>query len=234
MNKILMIDDDQTLCRSLTYYLAQYDLQLITANTPTEGLLVLTQEQPNLLLLDVMMPEMDGFALCKKVRETHTLPIIMLTARGHLNDRVQGLELGADDYMAKPFEPRELVARIQVLLRRLASGLDKTPKDNLHNTLAFDGLVLHLDQHIAEVDGIDVKLTGMEFELLAVLATRVGKVLNRDQVISEIKGVEVELFSRSVDILLSRLRQKLNDDPKKPRFIKTLRNVGYTFVAKSI
>ncbi|QBY04193.1 response regulator transcription factor [Thalassotalea sp. HSM 43] len=234
MPKILMIDDDLALCHSLAAYCSQFDLELIYANTPSDGLLKLQSESPQLLLLDVMMPEMDGFTLCKKIRLNHSLPIIMLTARGQLNDKITGLELGADDYVAKPFEPRELVARIQVLLRRLDESKQSNEHADAPKVLMFDGITLHPEQCRIEVDGNEIKLTGMEFSLLNMLASNTGKVFSRDQVISELKGIDVELYSRSVDILLSRLRQKLNDDPQQPRFIKTLRNVGYTFVAKKL
>ena len=234
MIRILMIDDDLGLCESLYTYFSQFNIELIYANTPSDGLLKLKELSPKLLLLDVMMPEIDGFTLCKEIRLNYSLPIIMLTARGQLNDKITGLELGADDYMAKPFEPRELVARIQVLLRRLDESQHSNGKANVPKTLKFEGMKLYPEQCRLEVDGNEIKLTGMEFSLLNVLAANIGKVFNRDQVISELKGIEVELYSRSVDILLSRLRQKLNDDPRKPRFIKTLRNVGYTFVAKKL
>lgn len=234
MTKILMIDDDADLCESLAAYCSQFELELVYANTPSDGLLKLKNLSPKLLLLDVMMPEMDGFTLCKEVRMHYSLPIIMLTARGQLNDKIAGLELGADDYMAKPFEPRELIARIQVLLRRLDETKQSKENSEASRTLIFEGMTLYPEQCRLEVDGIEIKLTGMEFNLLHVLAANIGKVFNRDQVISELKGIEVELYSRSVDILLSRLRQKLNDEPQNPRFIKTLRNVGYTFVAKKL
>lgn len=234
MAKILMIDDDRSLCESLAAYFSQFDLTLVYANTPSKGLLALESSSPQLLLLDVMMPEMDGFALCKQIRLNYSLPIIMLTARGQLNDKITGLDLGADDYMAKPFEPRELVARVQVLLRRLDESKQSSQENGAPEKLMFEGITLYPKHHRLEVDGQDVKLTGMEFSLLNVLASNTGKVFNRDQVITELKGVEVELYSRSVDILLSRLRHKLNDDPQAPRFIKTLRNVGYTFVAKKL
>lgn len=234
MPTILMIDDDRSLCESLTAYFSQFNLSLIYANTPSEGILHVEACSPDLLLLDVMMPETDGFSLCKKIRLNHTFPIIMLTARGQLNDKITGLELGADDYMAKPFEPRELIARVQVLLRRHRESQQTNKENTVPEKVMFEGMTLYPKQHRLEVDGNEVKLTGMEFSLLNVLATNTGKVFNRDQVISALKGVEVELYSRSVDILLSRLRQKLNDDPQAPRFIKTLRNVGYTFVAKKL
>lgn len=232
MTTILIIDDDPSLCDRLAQYFRKFDLELLQANTPSDGLLLLDKHSPELLLLDVMMPEMDGFTLCKKIRRRHALPIIMLTARGQLNDKVHGLEIGADDYLAKPFEPRELVARVQVLLRRISPSGEAEESSSKSDQLAFDGMTIDLQQQRVEVDGKEVKLTGMEFMLLAVLSSNIGKVYNRDKVISALKGIEVELYTRSVDILLSRLRQKLHDDPQNPRFIKTLRNVGYTFIAK--
>tara|TARA_R100001594_G_C4006185_1_gene255928 strand:+ start:425 stop:1129 length:705 start_codon:yes stop_codon:yes gene_type:complete len=232
MTTILIIDDDLSLCDRLAQYFRKFDLELLQANTPSDGLLLLDKHSPELLLLDVMMPEMDGFTLCKKIRRRHALPIIMLTARGQLNDKVYGLEIGADDYLAKPFEPRELVARVQVLLRRISPSGEAEEFSSKPDQLAFDGMTIDLQQQRVEVDGKEVKLTGMEFMLLAVLSSNIGKVYNRDKVMSALKGIEVELYSRSVDVLLSRLRQKLHDDPQNPRFIKTLRNVGYTFIAK--
>ena len=224
--QVLIIDDDQTLCSRLEQYFALYDIQLLTAHTPSDGIGLLTKEQPALLLLDVMLPETDGFTLCREIRAQHTLPIIMLTARGELTDKVLGLEIGADDYLAKPFEPRELVARIQVLLRRHAA------KEIEPDIWQFEHLVIHPQHHKVVLDGQEIKLTGMEFNLLKLLAQNPGKVFNRDELLNELKGIEADVFSRSIDILMSRLRQKLGDNPKQVRFIKTLRNIGYTFVGK--
>jgi two-component system phosphate regulon response regulator OmpR len=157
------------------------------------------------------------------IRQTSNIPIIMLTARGEVTDKVVGLELGADDYLAKPFEPRELVARIQSVLRRA-----KQPIDN--QTLTFERLVIDLDKRIALLDGNPVDLTTNEFTVLALLARNAGKVLNRDQILQELRGMDCDAFNRSVDIAVSRLRQKLNDDPKSPDFIKTVWGTGYIFV----
>lgn len=223
---VLIIDDDQTLCARLERYFAQFDIKLVAAHTPSDGLAMLVAEQPALLLLDVMLPETDGFTLCKTIRREHELPIIMLTARGELTDKVLGLEIGADDYLAKPFEPRELVARIQVLLRRNTTS---EPKKDIWN---FDHLIIHPQHHKVVLDEQEIKLTGMEFRLLVLLAASPGKVFNRDELLNELKGIDADVYSRSIDILMSRLRQKLGDNPQQVRFIKTLRNVGYTFVAK--
>jgi len=226
MAKVLIIDDDQILCERLVNYFNQFDIELIVANTPSQGLEKLDLERPQVLLLDVMLPETDGFTLCRAIRAKSPIPIIMLTARGELNDKIFGLELGADDYLAKPFEPRELIARIQVILRRNIAST--ASEDELH----FEHLSIFAKSHQVLLDDKELKLTGMEFSLLMLLAKSPGEVFNRDQLLSELKGVDTEIYSRSIDILMSRLRQKLGDNPKQVRFIKTLRNVGYTFIAR--
>jgi DNA-binding response OmpR family regulator len=175
------------------------------------------------VILDIMLPEMDGFEVCRAIRQTSKIPIIMLTARGEVTDKVVGLELGADDYLAKPFEPRELVARIQSVLRRA-----KQPGDN--QTLTFERLIIDLDKRVALLDGNPVDLTTNEFTALALLARNAGKVLNRDQILQELRGMDCDAFNRSVDIAVSRLRQKLNDDPRSPEFIKTVWGTGYVFI----
>ncbi|WMN61757.1 response regulator transcription factor (plasmid) [Pseudoalteromonas xiamenensis] len=223
---VLIIDDDEALCARLEAYFSMYSLTLWSAHCAAFGLTLLETQKPDVLLLDVMMPDTDGFTLCKQIRMTSNVPIIMLTARGELSDKVLGLELGADDYLAKPFEPRELVARIQVLMRRHSVSIDT------HQDLTFGELQILVASHQAKLDGQDVQLTGMEFKLLHLLATHPGEVFNRDQLLNELKGIDSDIYSRSIDILMSRLRQKLQDDPKHVKYIKTLRNVGYTFIAK--
>ena len=225
---ILIVDDDTTLCRRLGDYLSQYGLALVAAHTPSDGIKKLASFAPDLVLLDVMLPETDGFTLCKQIRANHSLPIIMLTARGELTDKVLGLEIGADDYLAKPFEPRELVARIQVLLRR------NRKRESTSNVWRFADLEIYPQQHTAILDGKTIKLTGMEFKLLSLFASQPGRVFNRDELLNALKGIDSDVYSRSIDILMSRLRQKLGDNPQQVRFIKTLRNVGYTFVAKPL
>ena len=224
--KVLIIDDDQTICERLKTYFTQYDITLIVANTPSEGLKLLSTESPSLILLDVMLPEIDGFSLCKQIRSNHEVPIIMLTARGELTDKVLGLEIGADDYLAKPFEPRELVARIQVLLRR------KVTTNVEQEVWSFEHLDIFPQHHKVILDGEEIKLTGMEFNLLKLMAANPGRVFNRDELLNELKGIDADVYSRSIDILMSRVRQKLGDNPQQVRFIKTLRGLGYTFVGK--
>ena len=220
---ILIIDDDAKLNQLLKDFLKDFGYAVITATRPTKGLKKLQQESPDLVILDIMLPEMDGFEVCRAIRQTSKIPIIMLTARGEVTDKVVGLELGADDYLAKPFEPRELVARIQSVLRRSQQISD-------HQTLTFDRLTIDLDKRLALLDGNPVDLTTNEFTALALLARNAGKVLNRDQILQELRGMDCDAFNRSVDIAVSRLRQKLKDNPKSPEFVKTVWGSGYIFI----
>jgi DNA-binding response OmpR family regulator len=221
---ILIIDDDAKLNQLLKDFLKNFGFDVVTATHPTQGLKKLKQALPDLVILDIMLPEMDGFEVCKTVRQTSNVPIIMLTARGEVTDKVVGLELGADDYLAKPFEPRELVARIQSVLRR-TRPLSVTPN------LSFNRLIIDLDKRTVLLDESPVDLTTNEFAALALLAENAGKVLNRDQILQELRGIDCDAFNRSVDITMSRLRQKLKDDPRSPEFIKTVWGIGYVFVA---
>lgn len=220
---ILIIDDDEKLNRLLTDFLGEFGFKTLTATHPEEGLKKLNQKSPDLVILDVMLPGMDGFEVCKTIRQYSLVPIIMLTARGELMDRVVGLELGADDYLAKPFEPRELVARIHSILRR-AKKIDRTRPQS------FDRLEIDFTRHIVKLDGNSVDLTTNEFAALALLSGNPGKVFNRDEILQELRGIDCDAFNRSVDITMSRLRQKLNDDPKSPAFIKTVWGTGYVFI----
>lgn len=229
MTKLLMIDDDENLTESLAAFFKQHHVELIYANDPLIGLEKIKSESPQLLLLDVMMPKVDGFTLCKQIRETHDLPILMLTARGRLEDKVRGFEIGVDDYLPKPFEPLELLMRVNALLRR--SDNRQAPATSETQCVQFNGIDIYPAQQGVTVDGEAVKLSGMEFHLLHTLATNPGKIFNREQITGVLKGVELDLEGRAVDILLSRLRQKLNDNPAAPRFIKTIRGIGYTFIA---
>ncbi len=220
---ILIIDDDAKLNQLLKDFLTDFGFEVMTATRPSTGLKKLKQISPDLVILDIMLPEMDGFEVCKTVRQISNVPIIMLTARGEVTDRVVGLELGADDYLAKPFEPRELVARIQSVLRR-------TRPTGAAQNLTFNRLTIDLDKRSALLDDHPVDLTTNEFAALALLARNAGRVLNRDQILQELRGIDCDAFNRSVDIAISRLRQKLNDDPRSPEFIKTVWGTGYIFI----
>ncbi len=222
---ILIIDDDEKLNRLLTDFLGEFGFITLTATHPEDGLKKLNQKSPDLVILDVMLPGMDGFEVCKTIRQQSLVPIIMLTARGELSDKVVGLELGADDYLPKPFEPRELVARIHSVLRR-TQKVDKTRPQS------FDRLHIDFSRHIVKLDGDIVDLTTNEFAALALLAGKPGKVFNRDEILQELRGIDCDAFNRSVDITMSRLRQKLNDDAKSPVFIKTVWGTGYVFIGE--
>jgi len=188
----------------------------------------LRQEEPDLVILDVMLPEQDGFEVCRTIRKTSVVPIIMLTARGEVTDRIVGLEIGADDYLPKPFEPRELVARIQNVLRR---AVPRQPEgDELH----YKDLTINVERRTVELEGQPLELTTMEYQLLTLFARHPGRTFSRDEILNELRGIDAQIFSRSVDILVSRLRQKLNDTAKPPRFIKTVWGTGYTFVGEEV
>lgn len=220
MPNILLIDDDERLAELLERYFERFEFRLISATHPEKGLALLTDNGIDLVILDVMLPGMDGFEVCKTIRKKSDIPIIMLTARGDVMDRVVGLELGADDYLPKPFEPRELVARINSILKR-------TPA-NHGGIMRFDGLTVDTERMEVMLDDRPVNLSSTEYRLLELLAHEAGKTFSRDEILNQLKGIEVEIFSRSVDILVSRLRQKL----KPHEFIKTIRGSGYCFTGK--
>jgi two-component system OmpR family response regulator len=217
MPRILLIDDDEHLAAPLAAYFARFDFVLDSALRPGEGLAKLRAGAYDAAILDVMLPEMDGFALCREIRKESDIPVVMLTARGDVMDRVVGLELGADDYLPKPFEPRELVARLQTILRRQRA----VPPAGQRRV--FQGLVIDMGTREVQRLGEKVELTGTEFELLALLAADPGKVFSRDDILNRLRGHEVDLYTRAVDIVVSRLRKKL--EPLD--CIKTLRNAGY-------
>jgi DNA-binding response OmpR family regulator len=224
MTKLLLIDDDRKHSELLQAYFKRFGINLSCAYDAVEGFKKLGREEPDLLLLDIMLPGKDGFEICREVRKTNNIPIIMLTARGDVIDRVSGLELGADDYIGKPFEPRELVARVQAILRRTESV------GSTIGALRFEGLEIDAEVRSVTVDGSLVDLTSMEFELLLILAKRHGRKLSRDDILSELRGIDAAILTRSVDIMISRLRQKLGDSVKPARFIQTVWGRGYSFV----
>ena len=241
MPRILLIDDDEHLGPPLAAYLARSGFQMQQALRPGIGLAMLGADAKpgnpfDLAILDVMLPEMDGFELCRTIRrlpgEAGRLPIIMLTARGDVMDRVVGLEIGADDYLPKPFEPRELLARLQTILRRVAEPRAPAGQHGSNaggvssDKLAFEGLLIDPARRSVERQGQQIELTGTEFELLCLLAATPGRVFSRDDILARLRGHAAEdIHSRAVDILVSRLRKKL--EPLDA--IHTLRNVGYLF-----
>ena len=228
MRRLLLIDDDEHLGPPLAAFFRRFDFELQHATRPSAGLALLQATDAagtspfDAAILDVMLPEMDGFELCRTIRKTSTLPIIMLTARGDVMDRVVGLELGADDYLPKPFEPRELLARIQTVLRRTTVLAPAVPSGSLR----FEGIEIDLARRSVLRQGTPVELTSTEFELLTLLASAPAKVFSRDDILARLRGHAAEdIHSRAVDILVSRLRKKL--EPLDA--IHTLRNVGYLF-----
>jgi DNA-binding response OmpR family regulator len=223
---ILIIDDDTKLNSLLTDYFAKFDFNVHTATEPEEALRALGKSLPDIIVLDVMLPGMNGFEVCRRIRAEYSVPIIMLTARGEVSDRIVGLELGADDYLPKPFEPRELVARIQSVLRRIGQVADQ-------EKARFGRLEIDYARHQVKVDGKPVDLTTMEFEILSILTRNRGIVLDRDQIFEKVKGLDADSFDRSIDVMISRLRSKLNDDPRKPAFVKTIWGSGYKFIGGS-
>ncbi len=224
--RILVIDDDERLGALLTRYMDRFGFTVHCASDPRTGLRMIKSDPPDIVVLDVMLPEMDGFAVCRKVRETSRVPIIMLTARGEVMDRILGLELGADDYLAKPFEPRELVARVQAVLRR---GIAKDDQERLR----IGSLDVDWSSRCARLAGRDLGVTAAEFELLGLLVRNRGRVLSRERILDGTRGIDWEAYDRSIDVLISRLRQKLGDDAKQPRFIRTVRGAGYVFIGGS-
>jgi len=228
MRHLLLIDDDELLAAPLAEFFRRFDFELDNATRPSTGLAKLRAKAYDAVILDVMLPEMDGFDVCRSIRRESDVPVIMLTARGDVMDRVIGLEIGADDYLPKPFEPRELLARVQTVLRRARVPVAvavATPK-RLH----FDGLTIDLERRQVTCMEAAVELTSTEFELLALLAGEPQKVFTRDEILNRLRGHDAELFTRAVDIVISRLRKKL--EPLD--CIKTLRNVGYTFAGARI
>lgn len=225
MTRILLIDDDEKLGELLKAYFQRFDMQLDNAVRPSEGLLKIQRDKPDLVILDGMLPEQDGFDVCRTIRKSSSIPVVMLTARGDVTDRIVGLEIGADDYLSKPFEPRELVVRIQNVLRRSRAAEDENSK-----LLRFGSLQVDTERRTAELDGSPLDLTTMEYQLLVLFASNPGRTFNRDEILNELRGIDAQLFSRSVDILVSRLRQKLGDTSRQPRFIKTVWGTGYAFV----
>jgi len=224
---ILVIDDDEKLNSLLKDYLSEFSFQVMTETNPERALDLLKRKKPDIIILDIMLPGMDGFEVCRRIRKSYNIPVVMLTARGKVEDRIVGLELGADDYLPKPFEPRELVARIQSVLRR-SLEIGKSRR------FLFKSLAVDIDKQLVLLEGEVVELTTMEFEILHLLMKNPGKVLDRDQIMDGLRGLEWEAFDRSVDVLVSRLRQKLKDDPKSPRFIRTIWGRGYKFIGEGI
>jgi two-component system OmpR family response regulator len=227
--KILVVDDDQKTRVLLKTYLEKNQYEVVLSHNGESFLSEFQRhaDELSLVILDVMLPDTDGFALCKAVRNRSHVPIIMLTASSDETDRVVGLELGADDYIAKPYSPRELLARIKAILRRSAMETAATAR-----YYRFDGFTLDLvERKVTDAEGQTVALTGLDFQLLKYFVEHPGEILDRDKLCEQTRGRESGPLERSLDVQISRLRLRLNDDGKQPRLIKTVRGVGYVFSA---
>ena len=219
---ILLIEDDHRLAEMVSEYLGEAGFLVSVAGDGRTGLARLGAEPCDALVLDLMLPDMDGLEVCRRLRAFSDVPVLMLTARGDAMDRVVGLEMGADDYLPKPFEPRELLARLRAILRRR----DRPRGSGL---LRFGRLEIDRDARGVRVDGVERPLTGHQFALLVALAERAGRVLSRDTLMDLVRGEELEAFDRSIDVHVSRIRAAIEDDPKRPRRLLTVRGAGYVF-----
>jgi DNA-binding response OmpR family regulator len=227
--RLLLIDDDKRLTQMVGDYLRSHGYEVRSAETLQQGRAALAADPPDALVLDLMLPDGDGLDLTRELRadaRTRRLPLLMLTARGEPMDRILGLELGADDYLPKPFEPRELLARVKALLRRSGAA------DLADDQLVFGRLVIDLGARQARLAGKPCDLTSHQFELLLVLARAAGRVLSRDQIMDSLKGHPLDAFDRSIDVHISRIRSAIEDDPKNPQRVLTVRGVGYVFARK--
>jgi len=224
--RVLIIDDDEALAGMLAEYLEAHGLEVETCSRALPGLARLESDASafDALILDVMLPDLDGFEACRRIREQSELPILMLTARGDETDRIVGLELGADDYLPKPFSARELLARLRAVLRRTRAA-----PTTRQGVLRFGRLEIDRDARIVAVEGEPRPLTSHQFELLRLLAENAGRVLSRDQLMQGLRGHALEAFDRSIDIHVSRIRAAIEDDPKQPRRLLTVRGAGYVF-----
>jgi len=225
-DRVLMIDDDQELAGMVGRYLAPFGIELTARGDAESGLALLRRGGFEAVILDVMLPDMDGLEVCRRLRGESDLPVLMLTARGDEEDRIVGLELGADDYLPKPFNPRELLARLRALLRR---GRSSSPAGRLR----FGRLEIDRDARVVRKDGEARALTSYQFDLLCALADSAGRVLSREALMSRVRGTALEAFDRSIDVHVSRIRAAIEDDPRRPRRILTVRGAGYVFAREA-
>jgi DNA-binding response OmpR family regulator len=228
VQQLLMIEDDSRLATMVGEYLRQSGYGFAHAVDGESGLAALQSAPPDLVILDLMLPGIDGLEVCRRIKSMHTgTAVLMLTAKGDPMDRVVGLEIGADDYLPKPFEPRELLARIRAVLRR---GGDAAPgHGGLQKSLRFGSLEIDRDARVVSISGKSCELTSYQFDLLVALAERAGRVLTRDQIMEAVRGRELEAFDRSIDVHMGRIRNAIELDAKEPKRILTVRGVGYVF-----
>ena len=226
MEKILVIDDDVELTNLVEEFLVEKKYKIQSFNNPLDGLKYLKENKIELIILDIMLPEMDGFQVLRKIRETLSTPVIMLTARGEVTDRIVGLELGADDYLPKPFEPRELLARIQSILRRSHSNAAMVEK------VEFKGLTIDKMKQEVYLGQVSIALSTTEYEALLLFIDNAGETLDREFLVENLRGISWQSYDRSIDVLVSRLRGKLGETPTKTRYIKTIHGLGYKFIGE--
>ncbi|MCI5222409.1 MAG: DNA-binding response regulator [Candidatus Electrothrix sp. AR4] len=231
--KIIMIDDDRKLCRLVADYLEPMGYEVETAHNGSQGLQMIESEDYRAVILDVMMPEMDGFEVLKRLRRDSDVPVLMLSARGEETDRIVGLEMGADDYLPKTFSSRELLARLRAVTRRY-QRIEDSEKLSVslvdeNDVRIFGDLRIEQGARTVRLSGKTLNLTPVEYDLLATLADSAGRVLTRDQLLDAVAGRNYEVFDRSVDVHISSLRRKLGEEPRTPRFIWTIRTAGYMF-----
>lgn len=220
--QVLVVDDDTRLSAMLADYLGGNGFAVHTAATATAGLADLARRAPDAVILDVMLPDLDGFEACRRIRAISDVPILMLTAKGEDTDRIVGLELGADDYLPKPFNPRELLARLKAILRRRNGG-------TVSRVLRFGRLEIDPGSRSVRIDGRESTMTSYQFDLLVALAENAGRTLSREQLMDMVKGEELEALDRTIDVHVSRIRAAIERDPKHPRRIITVRGAGYVF-----
>ncbi len=231
--RLLMIEDDTRLAGMVGDYLSQSGYQVSHAPDATQGLALAQSIAPDLVILDLMLPDMDGLEVCRRLRAMPpplaAVPLLMLTAKGDPLDRILGLEMGADDYLPKPFEPRELLARIRAVLRRRGEPMAASSAGQGQPLLRFGSLEIDRDARVVQVAGQPCELTSYQFDLLVALAERAGRVLSRDQIMEVVRGRELDAFDRSIDVHIGRIRNAIEADSKAPRRILTVRGVGYVF-----
>lgn len=228
--RILVIDDDKKLCRLIADYLTPMGYEITAVHTGPEGVEKATGEAWSAAILDVMLPGMDGFEVLKQIRKTSDLPVLMLTARGEEADRIVGLEIGADDYLPKTFSTRELLARLRAVVRRSHRSAATAADSEREPEIVVGKLRVDPNTRTATFDGQPLSLTPVEYDLLASLARARGRIKTREQLLEEIRERNYDVFDRSIDVHISALRKKLGDDPREPRFIRTVRAAGYMFI----
>ncbi len=223
MKRILIVDDEERIVQTVKAYLDQEGFKTYTASDGEEALRAFEEKGPDLIVLDLMLPRLSGIEVTKKIRATSNVPIIMLTAKVSEADRVVGLELGADDYVVKPFSPRELVARVRAVLRRIEGDTGAAER------IVSGGLDIDLKTREVKVNGVEIELTPTEFDLLAFLAHHPGQVFTRLQLLREVQGYTYDAFARTIDTHVKNLRRKIEEDPKEPHYLLTVHGVGYRF-----